>query len=96
MNVNDLKDKTPIEQADNLPNVYNISTIPVQIAAQAYLRAALNKELIDSQREYQDKSIKQMRNLVRATWALVFVSIIVPVIAPIIGRFIYWMKNLIR
>ena len=37
----------------------------------------LNRELIESQKEYQDDSVKQMRRLVYATWALVIVTLLV-------------------
>ena len=95
MKVNNLKDKTPTEIADNLQNVDNISMIPQQITAQAYILAALNRELIDSQREYQEKSIKQMKHLVYATWILVIATIFAPIIVPIGNSFITWLKNLI-
>jgi len=47
------------------------------IILQALFKAALNKELIDSQKKYQDDSVKQMRHLVYATWALVVVTLLV-------------------
>lgn len=42
-----------------------------------YLKVALNKEIIDSQKKYQDDSVRQMRRLVYATWALVIVTLLV-------------------
>lgn len=42
-----------------------------------YLRVELNRELIESQKKYQDGSVKQMRHLVYATWALVVVTLLV-------------------
>ena len=48
---------------------------------QGYLQAALSKELVDSQRKYQEDSIKHMRNLVYATWALVIATLLVIVVA---------------
>ena len=47
---------------------------PEFILLQEYLKVELNRELIESQRKYQDDSIKQMRNLVYATWALAIVT----------------------
>jgi len=44
---------------------------------QEYLKVELNRELIESQKVYQDDSVKQMRRLVYATWALVIVTLLV-------------------
>ena len=44
---------------------------------QEYLKVELNRELIDSQKKYQDDSVKQMRHLVYATWGLVIVTLVV-------------------
>ncbi len=44
------------------------------------LKSALNKELIDNQKKYQKDSVRQMRWLVVATWALVIVTLSVVLI----------------
>ena len=50
---------------------------PEFILLQEYLKVELNKELIESQKKYQRDSVKQMRYLVYATWALVMVTLLV-------------------
>lgn len=89
MDVDDLKTMTSKEIAANLRHVWEGNTSVVNTKVQAYFQAALNKELIDSQKEYQDKSIKQMKNLVYATWILAVATIIAAFAAPIINKFIY-------
>jgi len=37
----------------------------------------LNRESIESQKRYQDDSVRQMRYLVYATWSLVIVTLLV-------------------
>lgn len=49
--------------------------------ASGVFEGELNRELIESQQEYQDDSIKQMRNLVYATWGLVVVTLLVVALA---------------
>ncbi len=56
---------------------------PEFILLQEYLRVELNRELIDSQKEYQAASIKQMRYLVFATWALVVATLLVILLKPL-------------
>ncbi|NQT06918.1 MAG: hypothetical protein HQ575_05190 [Candidatus Omnitrophica bacterium] len=50
---------------------------PEFILLQEYLKLELNKELIESQKKYQDDTVRQMRNLVYATYALVVVTLLV-------------------
>ena len=50
---------------------------PEFIVLQECLKVELNKELIESQKKYQNDSVRQMRNLVYATWGLVIVTLIV-------------------
>ena len=50
---------------------------PEFILLQEYLKVELNKELIASQKKYQDDSVRQMRYLVYATWAIVIVTLLV-------------------
>lgn len=50
---------------------------PEFILLQEYLKLELNKELIESQKKYQEDSVQQMRHLVYATWALVIVTILI-------------------
>ena len=57
-----------------------------------YLRVALNKELIESQRKYQEDSVKQMQNLVYATWALVIATLLVVAVSSF-GAVKYWVIN---
>lgn len=50
---------------------------PEFVILQEYLKAELNRELIESQKKYQADSVRHMRNLVYATWALVGVTLLV-------------------
>lgn len=50
---------------------------PDALLLMEYLKVALNKELIESQRKHQSDSVTQMRHLVYATWALVAVTLLV-------------------
>lgn len=50
---------------------------PEFILLQEYLKVELNRELIESQKKYQDDSVRQMCYLVYATWALVIVTLLV-------------------
>ncbi len=47
---------------------------PEFILLQEYLKVELNRELIESQKKYQDDSTEQMRYLVYATWAVAIVT----------------------
>jgi len=66
MDVDEFKNMTSKEIAANLQHVWEGNTFVVNTKAQAYFQAALNKELIDNQKEYQDNSIREMKNLVYA------------------------------
>lgn len=74
MDVDKFKDMTSKEIAANLQHVWEGNTSVVNTKAQAYFQAALNKELIDNQKEYQDNSIKQTKHLVYATWGLAIIT----------------------
>jgi hypothetical protein len=50
---------------------------PGFIVLKECLKAELNRELIESQKTYQDDSVKQMRRLVYATWALAIVTLLI-------------------
>ena len=59
---------------------------PEFILLQEYLRVALNRELIELQRKYQEDSVRQMRDLVRATWALVTVTAALVFVALLVKK----------
>jgi hypothetical protein len=63
--------------ADALAQCKGTPLSPEFYVLQEYLKAELNRELIESQKKYQDDSVKQMRNLVVATWALVAVTLLI-------------------
>lgn len=52
-----------------------------QLLLSEYLKVELSRELIESQKKHQNDSIKQMRNLVYATWGLVVVTLLVVALA---------------
>ena len=52
-----------------------------QLLLSEYLKVELNRELIESQKKHQDDSIKQMANLVYATWGLVIATLLVVALA---------------
>ncbi len=54
-----------------------------QLLLQEYLKVELNRELIESQSEYQKDSLKQMRRLVYATWGLAIVTLALAIITAV-------------
>ena len=77
MKPNDYIGKGSAYIADALVKHSGTPLSPEFYLLQEYLKVELNRELIESQKKYQDDSVKQMRRLVYATWVLAIVTLLV-------------------
>jgi len=71
MNSKEYIDKGSVFIAEEIAKQRGTPLSPEALLLMEYLKVSLNKELIDSQKKYQDDSVEQMKGLVKATWWLV-------------------------
>ena len=85
MNSKDFIGKGSAYIADTLAKSKGTPLSPEFYVLQEYLKAELNRELIESQKEYQDESFNQMQQLVKATWALAIGTFILCVVTLVVS-----------